>query len=130
MAFNREDLITWNELSTSLQNLLKAMQNSDTELEHKLEDNINKTNELDNRVTILEEESGHHGDIIEKILKELEIMDRVGESSLLRAALELKVKLEFHKVDPNAHRFTIDNLIRTRSNNYYSAWKKMRITGM
>ena len=130
MGFNREDLITWNELSTSLQNTIKAISDANINLETKVDENLEKTDKIDNRVTALEEASGSHAETIQRILNELDILNRVSESSLLRTVLELKAKLEFHKIDPNAHKFTIDTLMRSKSNDYYSAWRKVSVPNL
>ena len=125
MAFNREDLITWHELATSLQTMLKNLVSTDDSITTKLDQNIEFTNELEVRVTALEGGGGVKP--IPEIVEELDLATNVSESTLLYNILLLKAQLEYHKISPDAHRQAINQLITEKNDGIYSALDKCKL---
>lgn len=130
MAFNREDLITWSELSTSLQNIIKNAQDSITEQGEKIAENTELLNQLQEQVDANESELTNLGSGSNTLKGTVTNLYNFTEGQLLRAILETRAKFEFHKLDPNAHSTSLNTIVQNSSNKRYSIGSKIIVSNL
>lgn len=115
MAFNREDLITWNELAPSLQTIFKALQTEVMASSQRVSKVISKVDELPNTNSV---DSQIEAYIENKLLPNLGSTDVIKDANLRINSLQ--DRLSDHINSTNPHPNTGADFLIHQTNHAYS----------